>query len=680
MILQRMTLTNFRQFRGTQEIEFAKGPEGNVTVVFGENGRGKTGIYRALLFCLYGEKRLSQDARDDNRELYLVNYPEMESRANSSNKPVEAIVDIEFTHNGQIFQLKRSVLGMLEDGEVIEEDKATRLVIKKDGNSSTIRNPNEIADLVNGILDRGLREYFLFDGEKIERLTRASAEQRREISAGVRKLLDIDTLETAMRAIKRLKKYFDSELETRATGEHARVIKQLRENDEKSIELENRGTAIEEELRHAEQEKTKVDIELEKINEIRDLLTDRTSLEKKEKELETQLENLLQEMKNRCGKTTLLLVRETAEKVFMNIDKRKQKHEIPSEIRRDLIERLISDERCICGSSIKPGTDEYRNILAWRNKTTDILTEDSMLDLWRWLGGIRDHYEDISLASETILLKYANIKEERQKMLRSLEILRQKIGSSERADAAKLEKHRQHIERKIIKLKAEQLGINEELFVLREDRNRLGQERKEIEKEQGIRDEMSKRAALASATSDALKNIHEEFTGETRDLISASATSFFLRLLDDEGKQTLKNIVVNPDYSIQVYDRWRKPFLANISAGQRHIMSISFIAALAGAAAGTEVFEMPLFMDTPFGRLSRDHRRNLIENVPNWCTQWILLATDTEFGRYESHILRNTSQWSKFYMLKGAGPGTTKIESMDVIQANGLLREEAEVQ
>jgi len=81
MILQKMTLDNFRQFRGSQEIEFARGSGGNVTVVFGENGRGKTGLYRALLFCLYGQKRLSQDAQVDDRELYLVNYPEMEAHA-----------------------------------------------------------------------------------------------------------------------------------------------------------------------------------------------------------------------------------------------------------------------------------------------------------------------------------------------------------------------------------------------------------------------------------------------------------------------------------------------------------------------------------------------------------------------------------------------------------------------
>lgn len=303
-----------------------------------------------------------------------------------------------------------------------------------------------------------------------------------------------------------------------------------------------------------------------------------------------------------------------------------------------------------------------------------------MLNLWRYLGGVRGHYEDIGGAAETVLQKYAVVKNELQVTRRKIEELRQKIGSSERADASKLEKHRQQIERKIIKLEEEQAQAQEELVVLREEHERLQQQRKVIEKEQDIRDEMSKRAALAAATSDALKSIHEEFTGETRDLIGASATRYFRELLDDEGKKTLQDVVVNSDYSIQVYDRWQKPFLANISAGQRQIMSIAFIAALAGAAAGTDILEMPLFMDTPFGRLSHEHRRNLLENVPKWCTQWVILATDTEFGRLEAHILRATKQWTKFYVLKGVGAGSTKIETVDIKQATGLLRDEAEVE
>ena len=37
MLLKNMSLTNFRQFNGTQSISFSVNPEKNVTVIMGEN-------------------------------------------------------------------------------------------------------------------------------------------------------------------------------------------------------------------------------------------------------------------------------------------------------------------------------------------------------------------------------------------------------------------------------------------------------------------------------------------------------------------------------------------------------------------------------------------------------------------------------------------------------------------
>jgi DNA sulfur modification protein DndD len=163
------------------------------------------------------------------------------------------------------------------------------------------------------------------------------------------------------------------------------------------------------------------------------------------------------------------------------------------------------------------------------------------------------------------------------------------------------------------------------------------------------------RAALSEETIAALQNVHDEFTAEIKHKISEEANKYFMLLLDVEGRETLKEILVNDDYSLQVHDRWGKPFLANISAGQRQIMSISFIAALARIAAADNVFEMPFFMDTPFGRLSSEHRRNLVEKVPTFCAQWVLQGS-----RREAALLRRSGKWEVLYTTKRRA-GVTKL-------------------
>ena len=55
MLLKSMSLTNFRQFNGTQSVNFSVDPEKNVTVIMGENGSGKTTLAQAFTWCLYGD-------------------------------------------------------------------------------------------------------------------------------------------------------------------------------------------------------------------------------------------------------------------------------------------------------------------------------------------------------------------------------------------------------------------------------------------------------------------------------------------------------------------------------------------------------------------------------------------------------------------------------------------------
>ncbi|MDN6161806.1 MAG: AAA family ATPase [Atopostipes sp.] len=60
MKIEKLEIENFRQFYGKQVIEFGQG-ENNVTIILGANGNGKTGIFRAIMFALYGDMSLEQE-------------------------------------------------------------------------------------------------------------------------------------------------------------------------------------------------------------------------------------------------------------------------------------------------------------------------------------------------------------------------------------------------------------------------------------------------------------------------------------------------------------------------------------------------------------------------------------------------------------------------------------------
>ena len=676
MILDELVMKNFRQFRGVQRIIFASETnEGgkNVTIIFGENGRGKTGIFRAIMFCLYGEQRLSQDESVTQKELYLISSPVLQEES-SDGKPVESYVELHFQHKNERYSLKRSLQGMMDGDEQLEQLGPVVLSrIQSDGNTKNYNDPDKIKRIVNDVLDRNVKEYFLFDGEKIQRLTLSSADQKREIAKGIKNLLNIDTLEKAIKATQKLKKTLNAELSKRVTGEYKRVIFQLNELDESRDILEDQTKQTEEEQHLADTQKKQIDKKLEECKEILHLLKERTDTEEKLKYEEEQAKNLLAEMKTKTGKASLMLVSKTIDHVFGSIDKKKEKGEIPSEIRKDLIEKILTEKRCICSREILPGTESFNQIILWKNKSADTDLEGAALDIWRYLSGIRSHRDDISGTVETLLLKYANCKNEIEKLRSKIENLNNQIGTSERKDTANLEKHRKNIEEKLIKLEAKRINLKNDLDDLEAEYERLSGQRNVLEKEENIKNELVQRTHLAEDTCNALQAVYDEFTNEIKLKIADEANKYFVQLLDKESRETLRSILVKDDYSLQILDRWGKPFLANISAGQRQIMSISFIAALANIAASGKILEMPLFMDTPFSRLSFEHRKNLIEMVPGFCAQWILLATDTEFGGKEASLLRKSGRWGKFYLLKGTGPGITIIKERDVADSQHVL-------
>jgi DNA sulfur modification protein DndD len=54
MKIKSLELTNFKQFYGNQIVDISTSSDKNVTVFRGVNGTGKTSLFTAINWCLYG--------------------------------------------------------------------------------------------------------------------------------------------------------------------------------------------------------------------------------------------------------------------------------------------------------------------------------------------------------------------------------------------------------------------------------------------------------------------------------------------------------------------------------------------------------------------------------------------------------------------------------------------------
>lgn len=681
MILKNMTLTNFRQFKGKQTIVFAEGNTSCtapcITVLYGENGRGKTGIYRALMFGLYGDCKLSQDDQANTTVISLVNRHLVEENL---DQPTNASVEIEFSDNHCSYHLRREIAAIKTGSRIVEQLGPAKLRKQDEtGNTKTYSEPQDILQQVSQVLDYRVREYFLFDGEKIERLTRASSEQRKAVAAGIRQLLNIDDLEKSIKAAEKLCRELDQNVKNKSTGELQQVIQKINEKEDEIKSHSERIDAIDSELDLLQREKISIDKELNKYQEIRSLVEERKSIEQQQSEVSDKRDALDADCRVTAPKMCFAIIQPVLQAVFDDIDAKRKKGDIPPLLRSDLIQELLVNHKCICGRELLEGTEPFNMLLNWMEKIPKSSETDAALQIWKQLGEILRDIPEKNRYAKNRLIDYADNNDKLYRLESRLESISEQIGANERSDAVHLDKQRLKLENKHITMLANQKLSSASKETANLELNDLKQKRQRLENDSSIRDALICRSQMARKIKETLSEVYNEFKTEAAIALGEASTRIMERLLDEEGRQNLKKIVVADDYSLQIVDQWDGQFLANISAGQRQIMSIAFITALANAASNTDVLEMPLFMDTPFGRLSQNHRNNLIREIPKLSSQWVLLATDTELRREEGAALLSEKRLGRFYRLSPNPDGTTSINEQSLQDVPVLLKSELEV-
>lgn len=669
MKLHSIELIDFRQFKGRQSIDFATDSPQNVSVIYGENGRGKTGIFRALMFCLYGDRSLSQDelsGEQKKKGLGLINEVTLKENMGSQ---VEAQVAISFSHQRRKFRIVRRVDGLMKtDGEIIQNpgDQIELQVTDEKGNTQPIETePEKITGQIQEILNSRLRDYFLFDGERIERLTRNTRERREEVRQGIRALLDLDAMELANVGLKSLISQIEKEIGHKSTGELQRVSTLIDALNTKIEDLENARELGAQELKRLEH----------KIHEISELVSEneetaakerkRQELIKNSQDLKVEKDALKKEMAGHLNKSAQLVASELIEQLQEELELRRHKGELPPSIRKEFVEKLLDQERCICGTSLGHDHQQEREYLQefLKKHYTPGLGRES-LDLLVSLNRLSSANEGLANQFNRLLSNNKKLGDEIADLESKIKLLSDELkeGGTSVDD---LIQERSQLEEDNRQLEREMDRQADEIVRAQNDREDLRKSANVLEKQQSQVNSLVARRDLTKETLAELEAIYDRFANEAKEKLADKSTENFSRLADEETQKDIKKISIDENYMLDVLNWTGQRRLGEISAGQRQIVSLSFIMALIQVAGNLEV---PLFMDTPFGRLSGVHRDHLLDTVPKMASQWILLATDTEFTEVEARALRQTNAWGKIYELVKEGEGTTRIVERDVHQ------------
>jgi len=117
----------------------------------------------------------------------------------------------------------------------------------------------------------------------------------------------------------------------------------------------------------------------------------------------------------------------------------------------------------------------------------------------------------------------------------------------------------------------------------------------------------------------------EAYRRQLKDRVEASASNVFARIASEEDFVRLR---ITERYGLEIIDR-NEEVVTGRSAGYEHLVALSLITALQNSAA----VRGPVLMDSPFGRLDRDHTRNVVAALPRMAEQVVLFAFEGEFDR-----------------------------------------------
>jgi hypothetical protein len=151
MKLKAITLQDFRQFYGTQSLDFSLDSEKNITLIHAENGVGKTNLQSSFLWALYGKTNRSFEQSN-----LIVNI-----EAQDEGKS-EASVSVLFSRDDTDILVRRTL--NMEEDRPIQRLEVSSIV---GGRPQRELEPEK---LIQSILSWDAAQHYFCDGEDIHRI------------------------------------------------------------------------------------------------------------------------------------------------------------------------------------------------------------------------------------------------------------------------------------------------------------------------------------------------------------------------------------------------------------------------------------------------------------------------------------------------------------------------------
>ncbi|UOE39160.1 DNA sulfur modification protein DndD [Chryseobacterium oryzae] len=688
MKFSNIKINNFKQYYRTVDIDLQTDNDKNIVIIGGKNGYGKTNFLLAIVWCLYGEK-ISQI--DDNfkkeiqKEKNYSSFMQQSINWSAQKEGVDSfsvsilIDEIELPEISKLSSNAEKVLISRSRNINTTEEKLS--IVDPISNIEIFDNEEDKFNFINDyIIPIDAAKFVFFDAEKISEIANLSIKEEGSfINDALGKILGLDSYETLIEDFE----YYINTL--KKEGANKNLQEEIIDR-EKSIELSNLEI---EKLEEENAEKLKEIDELKKkIRKFDNLISsnskqgnssfDRDSIVQEIEKIKAKEAELSEKFNELSEVIPLVILAGKLEEVREHITIQGT-NEISSSSEKENLEKIENFIELLFNKPPEPDNSTmsfrdksfyYEKAKKLGNELYNSETDYIELEFEHDLNNaekklIEDainliHSQSNDLFQATIE-EFNIIGTKKTDLIKTLskidadledDIILEYLSEKETAEHNNALNNRNIGEntQKILKLKKDITRINQELVNLRNKVDINAQNKVKIK-------ETEKYIEVLRLFLEEQKNNHKDSLEKT---ILSELKILMHKLSNDENRSKFIEdvqvtiLAAGQGMKITLLDQDDNEIRKeSLSSGEKQI----YISCLIKAILNESIQSLPIFIDTPLGRLDEEHRDSITKNYyPALSEQVVLFSTNSEITpkRYKD-ISENIS---KAYLLSNDGVNT----------------------
>jgi len=625
LLFESVSLRNFGPYREIDSLSLETQPDAPVVLIHGENTLGKTRLFRALRWCLYGSLIPQQPVAAATQQLpHYLNRP----AASDGENVLE--VSMRFTANDQLYSLVRRATF---DGGTPRVTTDLRI-------GPTVVQQASIEAEVGRLLHPQISEFFLFDGELLKHFyDRLNTDRERDFIRGsIDTVLGIPALQLGERDV--------SQLAADALQRQAKAVRHASESERLNRELRslrNSQDSIAKDRQEIQEALHEAEVQLRAVKERIGAVAELQADAREQETLEASIEGGKQEegrlradMRQllaggwRAPAATRLLGALARVQVQNNAAQDLQRAVQKTRARVDVLREQMQGGVCMtCCQPLPPADESTRRQLEAAELELRSLGEE-------WADGpdLALERRINALIDRTTVERYQQKQEEFNAIVsvqfdrkRRLSALKDRLKDNDAAVIRALGDEQSRLDGVIDRYEQQLKTFAPRLADIAAQQQRLA---RSLERLPGAQPALALESVFFEYVRTLLSRTIERYQERTRDEVQTTASEMFVRLVRDP--QGYKGLRIGRDYRVDLLGHHGQPI--DTSEGGKQLVALSLIGALKQAA----VRGGPVVLDSPLARLDLEHRANVLKTwVPSLGNQVVLLVQSGELTGGDAH-------------------------------------------